>query len=231
MRKITKKVPVDLKKKVYTEGINYFASGDASIWGNGDADTLRELTPHEFHDGTWINLAAGDGRYNELLLTKVDALVATDIDEGALSKLWHKTPKNLQKKLQVKKLDLNSEFPFRSESIGGVFSTGVLHLFSVEDLQKIIDEIYRVLVDGGEFIFDFAADRVKVDKDGNKVLHQSQINYTLAEAKKVLPTILKDFTFTWKEFTLPPEEVDTGSIKYFFSCNYLLVFCKKKSKK
>ena len=57
-----------------------------SIWGREDSDTVKILNRLELK-GRWLNLAAGDGRYNSLLLSKVEHLVVADIDSKALKKL------------------------------------------------------------------------------------------------------------------------------------------------
>lgn len=74
-------------------------------------------------------MAAGDGRYNDILLKKADKVVATDIDESTLSKLYHNTPDKLRDKLETKTNDLTEDFPFKDESFDRIFCTGTLHLF------------------------------------------------------------------------------------------------------
>ena len=97
MRKITKPTKPEEDKYIFTEGIDYFTTRKTSIWGTGDKDTLQLLKKIEIH-GKWLNLAAGDGRYNLNLLKKADFVVTSDIDESALSKLWHNTPDKYKQK-------------------------------------------------------------------------------------------------------------------------------------
>ena len=48
-----------------------------SKWGKGDKLTLKVLNTIQLK-GTWLNLAAGDGRYIPELLKKVDKLISTN---------------------------------------------------------------------------------------------------------------------------------------------------------
>src|SRR3989338_9201956 len=100
MRKITKPREPEQDKYILTEGINYLETGETSICGTGDEDTMELLKKIQIR-GEWLNLAAGDGRYNLNLLRKADFVVASDIDESALSKLWHNTPEQYKKKLKI----------------------------------------------------------------------------------------------------------------------------------
>ncbi|MBU1198624.1 MAG: class I SAM-dependent methyltransferase [Nanoarchaeota archaeon] len=157
MEKITEPFKSDEKKCVFTEGLNYFKTGKESIWGEGEKLTLDFLNKKSF-SGKWLNLAAGDGRYNNILLKKADFVVASDIDKSALSKLWHNTSKKQRSKLEIKVFNIINRFPFEDESFDGVFCTGVLHLFPKEFVKKILSEINRVLKPCSEIIFDFATD-------------------------------------------------------------------------
>ncbi len=137
MKKITKVHKPKENKYIFTEGINYFETGKTSIWGTGDKDTLELLRKIKIH-GKCLNLAAGDGRYNLNLLKKTNFVLASDIDEGALSKLLHNTPKKYKKKLDTKAFDITKKFPFESGQFDSIFCTGTLHLFPKKVLQQIV---------------------------------------------------------------------------------------------
>lgn len=53
-----------------------------SIWGKGDKLTIEILSKLQLK-GTWLDLAAGDGRYVPKLLDKVDNLIAGDVDKNS----------------------------------------------------------------------------------------------------------------------------------------------------
>ncbi len=94
-------LPPDEEKYLYTEGINYAETPDVSIWGSEDALTRETLRTEDIH-GRWLNLCAGDGRFNERLLEKADRVVAADADQGALDKLVRLTSRHLRPKLEIR---------------------------------------------------------------------------------------------------------------------------------
>ena len=104
MKKITKPHEPDEEKHIFTEGIDYSKTDKTSIWGTGDKGTL-ELLKKTGIIGKWLNLAAGDGRYNSNLLEKADFVIASDIDENALAKLWQNTSDKCKEKLETKPLN------------------------------------------------------------------------------------------------------------------------------
>lgn len=70
MKKIIKPTKPNFNKYIITEGINYFKTNKISIWGSGDPKTIKLLNKQKIK-GVWLNLAAGDGRYNNILLKKL----------------------------------------------------------------------------------------------------------------------------------------------------------------
>jgi len=151
MKRATKLCIPEEDKYIFTEGIDYSKTGETSIWGPGDEDTLRLLKNTEIH-GKWLNLAAGDWGYTSNLLKKADFVIASDIDESALNKLWQNTPKRYVKKLETKVFNITKSFPFENNEFDGVFCTGTLHLFPKNILQIIFLEINRVLKPHGRII-------------------------------------------------------------------------------
>lgn len=152
--KITRPRPPEQDKYIFSEGINYLETGKTSIWGTGDKETLELLRKIRIR-GRWLNLAAGDGRYNQQLLKKADYVVASDVDENALSKLWQTTPEKYRTKLEIKAFDLTNRFPFENNYFDGVFCTGILHIFPRKILEDIIEEADRVLKPDGKIIENF----------------------------------------------------------------------------
>ena len=197
-----------------------------SIWGKGDKETLNFLNTANL-SGAWLNLSAGDGRYNTLLLEKADSVTATDIDEFALRKLEMNTPKRYRKKLKIIVLDLTEKFPFENKKFDGVFCTGTLHLFNKENLVKIFSEIKRVLKPYGKIIIDFATDIERRAMNGKHVyIIKNEPKYTLKEAIKFLKIVFKDYKTEIHEYSVPREIVNTGKEKYEFECKYILLVAK-----
>ena len=226
MKKITKPCKPKENQYIFTEGINYFETNKVSIWGTGDKDTLRLLKKIEIF-GKWLNLAAGDGRYNLSLLKKADFVVASDIDASALSKLWQDTPETYKSKLETKVFDITKKFPFEDNSFDGVFCTGVLHLFPNEILQKIISEIDRVLRPEGRVIIDFAADIKRVSPDGKLIIFGNEPRYTLGEAGITLKNLFRNYKMKIHESEVQEEDFTQASPPYKFSCKFLLLVADK----
>jgi SAM-dependent methyltransferase len=214
------------EKYIFTEGINYQQTGENSIWGKGDNKTLEVMLETPFK-GKWLNLAAGDGRYNVLLLEKADSVVAVDIDQGALTKLRENTPPNLQNKLNTRQLNIHEPLPFGDQSFDGVFCTGTLYLFPKPYLEKIFEEIDRILRNDGRLFLDFATDVKRVWPNGQLKTKKSEASYTLEEAKQLLKSLTADFATDITESEVPEEKLKVGDLTYTFSCNFLLLTGKK----
>lgn len=119
------------EKYIYTDGVDYSKTPDDSIWGTEEEITSKMISTSDI-TGTWLNLCAGDGRFNNRLLEKADEVIAADIDENALQKLSRITPKDLRGKLKTKKVNVVERFPFDSEEFDGIFCVGTLHLFPTQ---------------------------------------------------------------------------------------------------
>ena len=220
----------DKEEYIHTEGIDYFKTGEDSIWGPGDKDTLELLKKMDMH-GKWLNLAAGDGRYNLSLLKEADFVIASDLDESALSKLWHNTPRKYRTKLDVQIFDLTKRFPFGDESFEGVFCTSTLHYFPEKVLRKIFLEIDRILKKGGRIIVEFATDMKRVLPDGNLYIRKSEPLYEFEGAILLLRGLLKNYEVQITESEVPPEKVKTEHFEYTLSCNLIIIIADKKCEK
>ena len=196
--------------------------------GDGDEDTLELLKKIEI-SGKWLNLTAGDGRYNLNLLEKADFVVASDLDESALSKLWQNTPNKFKARLQTKVFDVTKKFPFENGSFEGVFCTGTLHIFSRKVLKKIILEIDRILRPCGRVIVDFATDVKRTRFDGKPYIIKDEPKYILAEAKTTLRNLFKNYKIEMKESEVPEEILKEAKPPYKFSCKFILLIAEKNN--
>ena len=185
MKKITQPHPASPEEMVFAESIDYFQVGEDSLWGHGDAVTLQFLESTRLY-GDWLDLAAGDGRYAFHLLKQVDRLFTADIDCGALSKLWFRSPIELNHKLHLLRIDIKKPLPFASGVLDGVFCTGILHLFPEDMLFQIAREIDRVVRPGGRVVFDFATDIERCSGEGFKLSRPGEPQYTLDTASMLL---------------------------------------------
>ncbi len=224
---MTKPCEPEQNKYIFTEGIDYSNTEKTSIWGVGDEDTLELLREIKIR-GKWLNLTAGDGRYNLNLLEKADFVVASDIDESALSKLLQNTPDKFKAKLQTKVFNVTKKFPFENSTFDGVFCTGTLHIFSRRILEKIILEIDRLLKPSGRVIIDFAADVKRIRFDRKPYIIKDEPKYTLAEAKTTLGNLFKNYKIKMYESEVPEEVLKEADPPYTFSCKFILLIADKK---
>jgi len=216
----------DEEKHIFTEGIDYSKTGKDSIWGKGDPDMLIFLNEAEF-PGKWLNLAAGDGRYNPILLEKAESVTASDIDESALFKLLNNTPKMFRAKLKTEVFDLTKKFPFEDNSFDGMFCTGTLHLFPKEVLPPIISEIDRVLKPKGRIIFDFAADITRTSSDGKLITFGKEPLYTMESAKATLKSLLRNYQMELRDSQVV-EDYEGANPPYKLDCRFIIVVASKR---
>lgn len=226
MKKVTKPREPKENKYIFTEGVNYFETGKTSIWGTGDKGTFGLLRKTEIH-GKWLNLAAGDGRYDLNLLKKADFVIASDIDESALSKLWHNTPKKYIKKLDTKAFNITKKFPFKDGSFDGIFCTGTLHLFPKEVLRQIIFEIDKVLKPNGRVIIDFATDIKRTSLSGKLIIFGKEPLYGLKDARRTLKNLFRNYQIQIHESEVV-ENFEAANPPYTLNCKFVILIADKK---
>lgn len=217
----------DEKKYIYTDEIDYADTSQSSVWGTEDFATMKLLNCIET-GGKWLNLCAGDGRFNHVLLEKVDEVIAVDIDGGALEKLVRVTPDHLKNKLITKIMNVVEPFPFPDGTFDGVFSVGTMHLFPKQVFQNIFLEMKRVLKSGGRMVMDFATDIKRTYPDGSLWIVENEPNYTQKEALTFLKEVFKDCQTNFTVESVEPEKVTLGDREYIFTSNFILVDAVKK---
>jgi len=198
----------------------------ASVWGVEDKATLAVLKKINLK-GRWLNLAAGDGRYNLNLLKRADSVVASDIDKIALNKLWSNTPVKYRSKLKISVFDVTKKFPFKDNYFDGVFSVGALHLLPRRTLLKVLKEIGRVLNKNGKIIIDFATDIKRTTFAGKFITIGKEPLYRLQEARETLKKLFKNYKVKIYESEVCPEIVK-AKIPYRFSCKFIILVADKK---
>jgi len=200
--------------------------GKTSIWGTGDKDTLGLLRKIKIY-GKCLNLAAGDGRYNLNLLKKANFVVASDIDESVLSKLWHSTPKKYRKKLGIEAFDITKKFPFEDSQFDSIFCTGTLHLFPKKVLQQIVFEIDRVLKTNGRVIIDFATDIKRTSQNGKMIVFGKEPLYSLKDANKTLKNLFRNYRIQMRESEVV-EDLEAANPPYTLNCKFIILIADKK---
>ena len=227
MKKGSKTAAAEEEMNEFTEGIDYLKTGETSIWGPGDRDT-QEVLENTRICGRWLNLAAGDGRYNSALLDKADFVVAADIEKSALEKLYRNTPSELRARLETRVLDLTETFPFEAGQFDGVLCTSTLHYFPEETLRPLFSEIDRILKSKGTFLIDFATDILRVRTDGNLYIRKSEPQYTFEQGKRILVNLLPGYEIKIRRSAVQPEEIKTQRIVYELSCNLIILVAQKQ---
>jgi len=178
--------------------------------------------------GRWLNLCAGDGRFNTTLLRRAQTVVATDVDPGALQKLYRLTPDELKQKLEIIACNIVEPLPFHRDEFDGIFCTGTLHLFPTTVFNNILGELGRILKADGRMIIDFATDIRRIRPDGSLYTVHGEPLYTLDEALDFLKDCFNSYAANFQTDTVAPEAVHVRGETYLFSCNYILIQAKKK---
>lgn len=216
----------DEQNNIFTDEIDYTKTPGSSVWGAEDDSTKKILTHSGMH-GKLLNLCAGDGRFNQLLLEQADLVIAADIDNEALQKLQRITPDELKKKLIPQIVDVSKKLPFKDKEFDGIFCVGTLHLFPKPIFKQIFEEIDRVLKPGGRIIIDFATDIHRTYADGSLWIVDNEPNYSMSEALNFLQEIFRHYEADFITDSVAPEKVDLGDKKYIFTSNLILIDAKK----
>ncbi len=199
-----------------------------SKWGTPEKETLSAINKLKL-SGNILNVAAGDGRFNNVLLELSDSVAAVDIDKSDLKNLINNCPLELRDKLDTKVVDITKPFPFKDEVFDCIFCTGTLHLFQKNIIIKILSEMNRVLKENGKIILDFATDIKRLDKKGKKVLFEDEGNYSTKEAKDMFSEELKSFAIDIEVSSFREENLEDDKVDYhFIDGNFLILSGIKK---
>ncbi|HUT22182.1 MAG TPA: class I SAM-dependent methyltransferase [Candidatus Bipolaricaulota bacterium] len=215
------------QENIYTDDVDYANTPNDSVWGTEDKATADLLKKTNIA-GKWLNLCAGDGRFNNQLLEKADEIIAVDIDENALQKIVRITPEALRKKLTTKTANVVKPFPFADDVFNGIFCVGTLHLFPKLVFKSILDEMGRVLKSSGRIIIDFATDIKRTYPDGSLWIVETEPNYTLEEALIFLKEMFTDYEVDITTNKVEPEKVSLNEKEYVFTSNFILLNAVKK---
>jgi len=215
------------KKYIFTDDIDYTKTSNDSVWWS-EEDLTKKVLLKNVKKGNWLNLCAWDGRFNNLLLANADSVIALDIDEGPLEKLYRICPIELKNKLSIKTHNITKVFPFPDNSFDGIFCSWTLHLFSKDILIKIFWEIDRVLKYNWKIVIDFATDIKRQYDDGSLWIVENEPNYKLDEALTILEELFKNYDTEFINDVTLPELVILDDKQYMFSCNYVLISATKQ---
>ncbi|MBQ9834524.1 MAG: class I SAM-dependent methyltransferase [Bacilli bacterium] len=198
-----------------------------SKWGIEEPETLSVIQRVGFY-GNVLNIAAGDGRFNNKLLEMANKVLAIDIEDKELKILEDNCPNKFKSKLQTKKVDITEVFPFGDDKFDGIFCTGTLHLFKKETIIKILKEIKRVLKPKGKIILDFATDIKRLDSAGKFVVFENEGSYTAQEAILLFQQELGDFSIEIEIFNFSEENLDEEAGYESIEGKFLVISGSKK---
>lgn len=200
---------------------------DMSKWGIEEKETLRAIKKIGFH-GNLLNMAAGDGRFNNTLLQFADKVIAIDFSEEELEILKRNCPNNFSNKLYTKKVDITKRLPFQEEEFDGIFCTGTLHLFDRKTIKKILMEIKRILKRDGKIILDFATDIERLDQYGKKVIFAKEGSYQKEDAILFFQKELNDFILDIEVASFCEECLESSAGYQSIKGNFLIIKGSKK---
>lgn len=197
-----------------------------SKWGIEEKETIDAIEKIKFN-GYILNVAAGDGRFNNKILESADKVIAIDILESELKLLKEDCHESLKDKLFTKVLDITQKIPFEDDKFDGIFCTGTLHLFKKETIAKILEEMSRVLKKNGKILLDFATDIRRLDKNNNPVIFDDEGNYHTEEAIDFFKEQLNNFDLNIEVSKFIEEDLEEGVGYSFIEGNFLIISGKK----
>lgn len=95
--------------------------------------------------GKCLDLGCGIGQYSKRLMEYGYDVISADISDIALKKVSEFNE-------QIKKIDMRENLPFVDNSFDLVFANLSIHYFSDDVTKKLMEEIKRILKNGGLFI-------------------------------------------------------------------------------
>ena len=100
-----------------------------------------------------LDLACGDGKYSDSLLSQNRDITGLDLDKGMLEEAEKKYAKNKNIKFMYGDM-LELSNVFKREKFDGVFCIGnsLVHLTSPEKIKKALKEVNSVMQDNGKLI-------------------------------------------------------------------------------
>ena len=220
------------KKRAYRhiELIDYLKTGKSSIWGLEDPKTVEVIKAFRPR-GAWIHLAAGDGRYNALLLETVDSLIASDIDPSALKKSRRNVSRKYKEKFSTRIFDVTLRFPVATNSADGIFCVGTLHIFPLYILKRIAVEIERVLKPKGIVFIDFGTDIRRERFDGKPYIISGENAYTNVSAERMLRRLFRGYVIRFWRSRIPRESYPKANPPYHYESKYIIMRAIKPDQK
>ena len=197
-----------------------------SKWGNEEIETLEVINNAGFL-GNVLDVAAGDGRFLNKLLSNSNYVTAVDIDKNELVTLRDNCPKEYLSKLKLDVIDITKRFPYQENTFDTIFCTGTLHLFDKKTISSILEEMKRCLKSNGVLIIDFATDIKRLDNNGNEVIFEGEGSYSTEEAISLFNELINDLSLNIQVATFKEDNLDEAGYNSITG-NFLIVTGKKE---
>ncbi|MDD5040401.1 MAG: class I SAM-dependent methyltransferase [Patescibacteria group bacterium] len=101
--------------------------------------------------GTIADLGAGQGQDSRFFASRGYHVTMADFSDDALEYARQKLTPDIQTRVSILRHDITKPLPFHDQAFDIVYSHLALHYFSEHTMRAIIDEIHRVLKNGGIF--------------------------------------------------------------------------------
>ncbi len=106
---------------------------------------IDEYKDYFNNNGLCLDLGCGIGQYTKRIMEYGYDVISSDISEIALNKV-----REFNK--DVIKLDMRNPLPFEDNKFDLVFANLSIHYFSDKETKKLMNEIKRILKNGGLFV-------------------------------------------------------------------------------
>lgn len=178
---------------------------------------IDEYKKYFSNNGKCLDLGCGIGKYSQKFIEYGYDVTSSDISEIALSRVKEFNG-------NVKKVDMREELPFQNNEFEVVFANLSIHYFSDVDTQKLMQEIKRILKQGGIFIGSVnAIQGFNVIKDTSKEI---EYHYWFNKGKYVRLFDEQDLRKYLNIFEIIELE-ERETIRFKHKKNYFIFICKK----
>lgn len=178
---------------------------------------IDEYKKYFSNSGKCLDLGCGIGQYSQKFIKYGYDVTSSDISDIALTKV--KEFNN-----NIKKIDMREKLPFKNNEFDVVFANSSIHYFSDVDTQKLMQEIKRILRQGG--IFVGSVNGIQGYTAIKDTAEDIEYHYWLNKGKYVRLFDRKDLMKYLNIFKII--EVDEReTVRFEHKKNYFIFICKK----